>query len=63
MGTITLEKIHEDLQGLKKEISQIKDMLKEDFEVSDEVIKEVKASRLRSKKDLVSQDEMRKEFN
>ncbi len=60
MGSITLEQLHQDLQGLKKEIEDIKTILEENFELKDDVVDEIKASR--KTKLLISHDAMRDEF-
>lgn len=62
MGAITLEKIHEDLIGLKKEMKHIKILLEENFELSEDVIKEIEESRKRPKEEFISHEEMKKEF-
>ena len=61
--TITLEKIHQDLVTLKREMMHIKFLLQEDFELSDEVIKDIEASRKRPRKEFISHEAMRKEFS
>jgi len=60
MGTITLERIHEDIIGLKKEMEKLRLIVAENYELSNDVVEDIKASR--KNKDLVSQEEMRKEF-
>ena len=62
MGNITLEKIHQDILELKNEIGEIKFLLEEDFELSDEVLKEIETSRKRPKKEFISHEDMKKEF-
>lgn len=63
MGNVTLEQIHEDLVGLKKEIEHLKTLIEEDFELSDDVVKEIEESRNRSSQEFVSQEDMREEFS
>ncbi len=60
--TTTLTQIHKDLIELKGEIRDIKMFIKEDFELSDEVTKEIEESRKRPKEDFISHEEMKKEF-
>lgn len=60
MMEVTLEKIHEDMMELKKEVDHIKTMIEEEGKLSDEIIKEVEESRKQSK--LISNEEMKKEF-
>ena len=63
MKSITLEVIHEDILNLKREIDDLKNLMKEDFELSDSLITDMKESRKRSKKEFISHEEMRKEFS
>ena len=63
MKTITLERIHEDILDLKEEIKDLKNLMMEDFELSDDLVKEINESRKRSKKDFISHEEMGKEFS
>jgi len=60
MGTITLERIHEDLIGLKKEMEKLRLIVAENYELSDDLVEDIKSSR--KNKVLVSQEAMRKEF-
>ena len=62
METITLSKIHEDIQSLRKEVEEMKLVIEEDLEISDEVVKEILESRSRSKEELISNEDMIKEF-
>ncbi|HIH37469.1 hypothetical protein J4460_09060 [Candidatus Woesearchaeota archaeon] len=57
---ITLEQLHEDIVGLKREIRSLREIVAEDFELSDNVKKDILHSRSQGK--LVSHEEMRKEF-
>lgn len=59
---VTLEKIHQDIVGLKKEVEHLKTLVEEDFELADGVVKDIEASRKRSRKEFVSNEDMRKEF-
>ena len=61
MGTVTLEQIHQDMIGLKKEVEHIKIILEDEGTLSEETIKEVKESR--KNKNTISNEVMRKEFN
>ena len=62
METVTLNRIHEDIQSLRKEVEEMKIVLEEDLEISDEVVKEILESRSRSKEELISNEDMIKEF-
>ncbi|PIN75360.1 hypothetical protein COV18_04185 [Candidatus Woesearchaeota archaeon CG10_big_fil_rev_8_21_14_0_10_37_12] len=59
---ITLEQVHKDLEGLKKKVDHIVDLLEEPYELADDVQEEIKQSKKRSKEAFVSQEEMRAEF-
>lgn len=62
METITLEKIHNDILGLKEEIKQMRVFIEEDFEIADDVIKEIEESQKRPEKEFISHKEMGNEF-
>lgn len=63
MSDVTIKRIHEDLLALRKEVQELKECLHEDFlELSPEVIKAVQESRQRMKKESVSHEEIKKEF-
>ena len=62
MATITLEHIHDDLIGLKKDMAFIKGILEEDLELSGEVLKGLESSRKRAQKEFISHEEMKREF-
>ena len=57
MKTITLERIHEDILDLKEEIKDLKNLMMEDFELSDDLVKEINESRKRSKKRVQKKEE------
>ncbi len=59
---VTLNNIHEDLLFLKKEVFHLKTLLEEDLNISDDIQQEVQESRMRPKKDFISQEAMMKEF-
>ena len=62
METITLEQIHEDLIGIKKEMQYIKTLIEQDYGLSDSLKSEIEKSRKRPSEELISNEEMRKEF-
>ncbi len=62
MGAITLKQIHEDLVKLMKDVESIKEMVGEEYGLSDDVIKDMEDSRKRPEKELISHEEMKKEF-
>ncbi len=62
MESETLKLIRKDLQTLKKDMKELKTFIKEDYPVSDTIIKEVEESQKGGKKRLISSEEMEKEF-
>ena len=62
MATITLEQLHQDMIGMKKELFHIRTILEEDFEPREEVVQEIERSRKRPKAEFISHEEMRREF-
>ena len=62
MGEVTLEKIHEDLIDMKREIRQLRTLIQEDYELADDVVEDIEESRKRSKDKFVSHEEMKREF-
>jgi len=62
MGVVTLEKIHEDLIDMKREIRQLRTLIQEDYELADDVVEDIEESRKRSKDKFVSHEEMKREF-
>ncbi len=62
METVTLEQIHDDLVGIKKEISYLQELVDEEYAPSDTVVSEIQASKKRRTSEFISQDAMRKEF-
>ena len=64
MGTVTLERIHEDLLELKQEVNELKRCFHEDFlELSSETKRDVEEARKRIKQGkFVRHEEVLKEF-
>ena len=62
METITLDKVNKSILDLKKEIEELKEYIYEDFELADDVVKDIEASRKRPKKEFISHGQMRKGF-
>ncbi|MBU3966932.1 MAG: hypothetical protein KKG76_06125 [Euryarchaeota archaeon] len=63
MTVVTLEKIHDDLLSIKKDMNKIKIYFEEDdLELSDEVKKQITGSRNTPISKMVSQNEVEKEF-
>ncbi len=51
-----------NLGKIKKLARSLPNSIKEDFELSDNLVKEINASEKRSKKEFISHEEMREEF-
>ena len=63
MESITLNKIHEDLLSIKKDMDRIRIFFDEDeFKLSDEIKKQIKESRKTPISAMISQEEVEKEF-
>ena len=62
MSSLTLEKLQEDIIDLKKEIRYLHNIIKEDYKLADDVIADIEESKSRNPKELISNEEMRKEF-
>jgi len=62
MGTASLERIQEDLAGLKQDVAQIKSWVREDWDVSEEADADVRASRKQPLGAMIDHEEMRAEF-
>lgn len=63
MGTITLERLHKDVLGIKKELKRISLILGEDFELSEEAKKELREARKEPISSYVDHAEVLKEFS
>jgi hypothetical protein len=62
MQNVTLDQIHRELMGLKKEVAHIRLVLDEESEPSNYIVQNVEESRKRPKEEFISNDEMRAEF-
>ncbi len=62
MVSITIEHIHEDIVSIKEELAHLRTILEEDYELADDVIADIEESKSRSSKQMISHEEMRKEF-
>ena len=60
MSTITLKRIHEDILDMRKEMEKLRMIVTEKFELSPDLVADIKASRKSNK--LISQKDMRREF-
>ena len=62
MATITIEHVHNDILSIKKELEHLRTLLEEDYELAYDVIADIKESKARSPKEMISHEQMRKEF-
>ena len=63
MENVTLEQINRNILKLKEEVDRIRSILEESYlELEENVIEDIEMSRKKSKKDLISNEEMEKEF-
>ena len=58
---ITIQKLHEDLVEIKSELSRLRTLVEEDYELVDDVVEEIEESKSRSHDDMVNHEEMRRE--
>ena len=63
MGTVSLEKIYDELIHLQKDMDFVKKIIAEDFELSDKTKKDLKEARAIPPKEFTSQKDMEKEFS
>ena len=62
MTQVTLEDINKNVIKLQKELDEIRNFLHEDFELTDEVKKEIEESKKRSISEFIDHKEIMKEF-
>jgi len=62
MVTITLQTLHKDLANIKGEITFIKHIMEEEYELSEWANKELEEARNTSEEEYISQEEIEKEF-
>jgi len=63
MESITLNKIHEDLLSIKKDMDRIRIFFDEDeFKLSDDIKKQILESRKTPMSKMISQEEVEREF-
>lgn len=62
MAAVSLKTIHEDLRNLQKDVQFIKHAIAEDFELSNEVRKELEEARKTPRAEYINQENMEKEF-
>lgn len=57
-----MKQIHEDLVEIKRELKHLKTIVEEDYELADDVAQEIDESKKHSDEEMISHEEMRKEF-
>ena len=62
MGTVSLERIHEDLVTLQRDVQFIKHIVSEEFELSSAAKKELEEARKTPRAEFVKQEDVEKEF-
>ena len=62
MSDVSLKTIHKDLSTLKKEVHEIKALLKSEPELREDVVKKINEARERVKTDFVPHEQMKREF-
>lgn len=62
METINLNQVYQQLINLKQEVADLKIIIEEEFDVAEDVIKEIEESRKRPIKEFISHEDMKKEF-
>ena len=63
MPQVTLQQIHRDLTELKREVRSIRSLMEEEFEPADDVVQEVRDSRLRPRQNLIPHKKVVEEFS
>jgi uncharacterized coiled-coil DUF342 family protein len=63
MATVTLERIDERITELQKDIEELKEYMREDFELADDVKKEIEVSRKRPDSEFVKHDDVMKRYS
>jgi len=62
METVTLDVIYQNIMELRDDMTYLRHMLEEEYELSDWVKKELKEARETPDSEYISQEEMEKEF-
>ena len=63
MPTVTLEQINKNIVELRKEVSELKGYFREDFELADDVKKEIQESRKRDSSHFVRHEDAVKRYS
>jgi len=63
MQTITLEQINKNILELKKDVEEIKEYIHEDFELADDLKKEIKDAKKTSRSKFIKHQDVLKRFS
>lgn len=63
MSTVTLERIDARITELQKDIEELKEYMREDFELADDVKNDIEASRKRPDSEFVKHDDVMKRYS
>ena len=62
MTTVTLKQINENILELKKDVEEIKEFIHEDFELADDVIKEIEEAKKTPRSEFIKHEDVAKRF-
>ncbi len=60
---VTLEQINRNLDELRRDVAQIKEYLKEDYELSDDLKREIQEAKKTPRSKFISHDEVMKRYS
>ena len=60
--SVTIEMLHEDLEGLKKDVAELKALLISEPKLREEIMVKVREARERMKKTHIPHEDIKKEF-
>ena len=63
MPNITLEQINENIIELKKDVEEIKEYMREDFELADDVKEEIKEAKKTPRSEFIKHEDVVKRFS
>ena len=63
MPTVTLEQINKNIMGLRKDLEEIKEYIHEDFELADDVKKEIEEAKKTPRSEFIKHEDVVKRFS
>jgi len=60
--TVTLEQLHHEIIGVRHEVAHLRTLIAEEYELADDLVEDIEASRSRSDDEFVLHDDLRREF-